>query len=90
MILLEDSWLQLLLAGALGLIFMQFAFLGHEASHRQIFESGQANDRSAIAVLVPGPPDERIWEYFATSGTPGTSTSRSGLTCVVSAPPRPT
>jgi fatty acid desaturase len=46
MILLEDSWLQLLLAGALGVIFTQLAFLGHEASHRQIFESGQANDRS--------------------------------------------
>ena len=31
MILLEDSWLQLLLAGALGVIFTQLAFLGHEA-----------------------------------------------------------
>ena len=41
MILLGDSWLQLLMAGALGVIFTQFAFLGHEASHRQIFESGQ-------------------------------------------------
>ena len=46
MILLEDSWLQLLLAAGLGVIFTQFAFLGHEASHCQIFESGQANDRS--------------------------------------------
>jgi fatty acid desaturase len=46
MILLQSSWLQLLMAGALGIIFTQFAFLGHEASHRQIFESGQANDRS--------------------------------------------
>jgi fatty acid desaturase len=45
MILLESSWLQLLMAGALGVIFTQIAFLGHEASHRQIFESGQANDR---------------------------------------------
>jgi fatty acid desaturase len=54
MILLEDSWLQLLLAGGLGLIFTQFAFLGHEASHRQIFESGPANDRSGrvLAALV--------------------------------------
>jgi hypothetical protein len=31
-ILLDNSWLQLLIAGALGLIFTQFAFLGHEAS----------------------------------------------------------
>ena len=29
MILLDDSWLQLLLAGTLGVIFTQFAFLGH-------------------------------------------------------------
>jgi fatty acid desaturase len=56
MILLEDSWLQLLLAGGLGLIFTQFAFLGHEASHRQIFDSGKANDRSGrvLAALVVG------------------------------------
>ena len=54
MILLDDPWLQLLLAGVLGLIFTQFAFLGHEASHRQIFESGPANDRSGrvLAALV--------------------------------------
>src|SRR5687768_9771192 len=56
MILLDDSWLQLLLAGGLGLIFTQFAFLGHEASHRQIFESGRANDRRGrvLASLVVG------------------------------------
>jgi fatty acid desaturase len=54
MILLKDSWLQLLLAGALGVIFTQFAFLGHEAIHRQIFQSGQANDRAGqvLAALV--------------------------------------
>lgn len=44
-ILLGDSWLQLLMAGALGIIFTQFAFLAHEASHRQVLESGPANDR---------------------------------------------
>jgi fatty acid desaturase len=55
-VLLGDSWFQLLLAGALGVIFTQFAFLAHEASHRQIFESGKANDRAgrAIANLVVG------------------------------------
>src|SRR5215210_2534466 len=45
LILLGDSWLQLLIAGVLGLIFTQFAFLGHEASHRQVLASGPANDR---------------------------------------------
>ncbi|GAA4381326.1 acyl-CoA desaturase [Agromyces bauzanensis] len=44
-ILLGDSWFQLLIAGALGLIFTQFAFLAHEASHRAVLESGPANDR---------------------------------------------
>jgi fatty acid desaturase len=43
-VLLDHSWLVLLVAGGLGLIFTQFAFLAHEASHRQVFESGKAND----------------------------------------------
>jgi len=43
-ILLGDSWYQLLIAGALGIILTQFAFLAHEAAHRQVFESGKAND----------------------------------------------
>jgi len=42
--LLRDSWFQLLIAAALGIIFTQFAFLGHEASHRQVLSSGPAND----------------------------------------------
>jgi len=54
MILLEDSWLQLLLAGGLGVIFTQFAVLGHEASHCQIFESGQANERTRAGRRVSG------------------------------------
>ena len=45
-VLLGDTWYQLLIAGALGIIFTQFAFLAHEASHRQVFESGKANDRA--------------------------------------------
>ena len=55
-ILLGDSWLQLLMAGALGVILTQFAFLGHEASHRQILASGPANDRIGrlLATLFVG------------------------------------
>lgn len=45
LILLGDSWFQLLIAAALGIIFTQFAFLGHEASHRQVLSSAPANDR---------------------------------------------
>ncbi len=54
--LLGDSWLQLLMAAALGIIFTQFAFLAHEASHRQILKSGPANDRIGrfLATFVVG------------------------------------
>jgi len=45
-VLLGDSWYQLLIAAALGIILTQFAFLAHEASHRAVFESGPANDRA--------------------------------------------
>ena len=46
-ILLGESWFQLLIAAALGLIFTQIAFLAHEAAHRQILALGPANDRLA-------------------------------------------
>jgi|GEM_PF-826269 len=56
MVLLGHSWFQLLFAAALGLILTQFAFLAHEASHRQVFESGRANDLAGrmIANLFVG------------------------------------
>jgi fatty acid desaturase len=44
-VMLGESWLQLLIAGALGVIFTQFAFLSHEAAHRQIFANSSTNDR---------------------------------------------
>ncbi|WP_022909764.1 fatty acid desaturase family protein [Aestuariimicrobium kwangyangense] len=46
-ILLGHSWFQLLIAAALGIIFTQVAFVGHEADHRQILESGENNNRLA-------------------------------------------
>ncbi|WGW10930.1 acyl-CoA desaturase [Saxibacter everestensis] len=42
--MIGDSWYQLIVAGALGILFTQLAFLGHEAAHRQIFRSGKVND----------------------------------------------
>lgn len=53
MILLGDSWFQLLIAAALGILFTQAAFLAHEAAHRQILTTGPANDRLA-RVLAGG------------------------------------
>ncbi|WP_308491707.1 fatty acid desaturase family protein [Microbacterium terrisoli] len=46
-ILLGPTWYQLLIAGALGVMFTQIAFLAHEAAHRQILATGPANDRLA-------------------------------------------
>jgi fatty acid desaturase len=45
--MLGDSWFQLIVAGVLGLLFTQFAFLSHEAAHRQVFVSNTWNDRTA-------------------------------------------
>ncbi len=43
-VLLDHSWLKLLLAVALGVIYAQLGFLGHEACHRQIFRSARWNE----------------------------------------------
>lgn len=51
-----NTWAQLPVAIALGIILTQFAFLGHEASHRQVFASKRANDvfGRVLAALVAG------------------------------------
>ncbi len=38
-VLLGDSWWQLLFAAALALVSTQFGFLGHDTAHRQVFAS---------------------------------------------------
>lgn len=43
-VLLGDSWFQLLIAGALGIVLTQFSFVAHEAAHRQVYTSGPRND----------------------------------------------
>ncbi|HEX6445693.1 MAG TPA: acyl-CoA desaturase [Streptosporangiales bacterium] len=45
---LGNSWFQLLLAGLVAVIFAQFAFLGHDAAHRQIFRTGWANEWAGL------------------------------------------
>ncbi|WIE54819.1 acyl-CoA desaturase [Curtobacterium sp. MCBD17_003] len=44
--LLGHSWFQLIVAAALGVLFTQFAFLSHEAAHRQVFASHKWNDQA--------------------------------------------
>ena len=55
-VLLGDSWFQLLIAVAIGIIMTQFAYITHEASHRQIFALGKTNDRVGriLAAAVVG------------------------------------
>ena len=53
LVLLGETWWQLVVAAGLGIIFTQFAFLAHEASHRQVFASGRANDRAG-RILAAG------------------------------------
>jgi fatty acid desaturase len=44
--LLQDTWYTLIIAAVMGILFTQYAFLAHEAAHRQVFESGKANEIS--------------------------------------------
>jgi fatty acid desaturase len=48
---LGDSWLQLIVAGVLGIGFTQVAFLGHDGGHQQIWRRRRAND---LLSLVAG------------------------------------
>ena len=43
-LMLGDSWWQLLTAVLFAVLFTQFAFIGHDAGHRQIFRSRRLND----------------------------------------------
>jgi len=47
-VLVGDSWWQLLVAAVAAVVFTQCAFLGHDAAHRQIFVSGRANDWTSL------------------------------------------
>ncbi len=50
MVLLGDSWLQLLLAAGLAVILTQFSLLGHDAAHRQMFRSARANEWASLGL----------------------------------------
>lgn len=54
--ILGDTWYQLLIAAALGIVCTQLSFLAHEAGHKQVFASRRANDWSArlLATGVAG------------------------------------
>jgi fatty acid desaturase len=43
-VLIGDSWWQVAIAALFAVVFTQFAFVGHDAGHRQIFTSRRLND----------------------------------------------
>jgi fatty acid desaturase len=47
---LGDSWYQLVVAAVLAIVLAQFAFLGHDAAHRQIFATHHWNEWTARVV----------------------------------------
>src|SRR5688572_14442728 len=50
LVLIGDSWWQLVVAAAMAVVSTQLGFFGHDAGHRQIFTSGRAN--RALGVLL--------------------------------------
>jgi fatty acid desaturase len=44
---LRGSWIELAVAGAMGILLTQYAFMGHESAHRQVWQSARANDFTA-------------------------------------------
>jgi fatty acid desaturase len=51
-LVLGHTWFQLIPAGVLGVVFTQFAFISHEAAHRQIFASRRWNENAGRYVGV--------------------------------------
>ncbi|TQL02538.1 fatty acid desaturase [Cellulomonas sp. SLBN-39] len=49
-VLIGPSWWQLVVAAVLAVLFGQVMFLGHDAAHRQIFESGRWNDWASLVI----------------------------------------
>ncbi|MFJ6674510.1 fatty acid desaturase family protein [Actinosynnema sp. NPDC091369] len=48
MVLIGDSWWQLVPAAVLGAVFTQIAFLGHDAGHRQVFADHKTNQTMGL------------------------------------------
>ena len=53
--------------------------------YQQVGRAGRALD-TAVVVLLPGPADERIWEYFATTNVPRPEEAAAVLAALAAAP----
>jgi fatty acid desaturase len=48
LVIVGESWWQLVTAAYLAVVFTQLAFVGHDAGHRQLFGSRRANDLTGL------------------------------------------
>ncbi len=48
--LVGDSWVQMAVAAALGIVLTQIIYFSHDAAHRQIFQSNRANELTALVM----------------------------------------
>ena len=77
--LIGDSWWQLAVAVFLAVVFTQVGFLGHDAGHRQIFRSRQANYRRHAHPNTEGAdPDIAIARWPSASPSRGPRGARPG------------
>lgn len=54
LLVIGDSWWQLLVAGFFAVLSTQLGFLGHDAGHRQIFRSARHNHRLGVVLANLG------------------------------------
>ena len=54
LVVLGDSWWQLVVAGYFAVVSTQLGFLGHDAGHRQIFRSARGNRRLGVVLANLG------------------------------------
>jgi len=45
-----DTWWQMIVAGVFAIVFTQAGFLGHDAAHRQVFQSGRWNNWASLII----------------------------------------
>ncbi len=53
-VVIGDSWWQLVPATVIGVVVSQFGFLAHDAAHRQVFDSARANEWSSRLLSTIG------------------------------------
>ena len=59
--LVDTLWVQLINAGFMAIVFAQMAFVGHDAGHRQIFNSPLKNEITGLVICIMLALDRSWW-----------------------------